>query len=99
MLRLGKIYNQPWEKILTEAANYSIHSEHPAKILVSPNKLVYWHIDGLFLGFWHAELDRDPDTHEVTLTRGDDERARSEIESYRFLDTLLKITNKRVQGA
>jgi len=98
MLRLGKIYDQHWVEILEEAEKYSLHKEHPAKLMVTPNKLVYWHSDGLIAGFWHAEVYRNPDTDELTLTRGPDNRARSEIEAYRFLDTLLDITNKRVQG-
>ena len=98
MLRLGKIFRQQWREILETANEYSIHSDHPAKIMATPNKLIYWHEDGLLLGFWHAVVKRDPHTEDVELIRGKDPKARSEIESYRFLDTLLDLTNKRVQG-
>jgi hypothetical protein len=99
MLRLGKIYDHAWEEILAEAEKYSVRTSHPAKLQFTETKLVYWHNDGLLHGFWHAIIDHDPATLEVTLTRGHDRRARSEIESYRFLDELLNITKKRVQGS
>lgn len=93
------MYDHFWEEILEEAEKYSLKTGHPAQLQFNDTKLVYWHSDGILHGFWHATLDFNPETLEVTLTRGPDRRARSEIESFQFLDTLLDITNKRVQGA